>query len=155
MSSVPFIKVTNDFKSVYRQQPLCASDCCFHLLHCCPVDVDRWLLPRSSPFVLLTLRERLFSWHHTPRALTTSVSCVVVVGDQAYYCCVVCKLDEWVGGLHGHAVMGKQWRCCFLPSAPGGGPSKSRTQLHRAGLRPRASSLMMSLEDTMELNAEL
>jgi hypothetical protein len=29
---------------------------------------------------------------------------------------------------------------------------KSRTQLHRAGLRPRASSLMMSLEGTMVLN---
>ena len=32
---------------------------------------------------------------------------------------------------------------------------KSRTQLHRAGLRPRASSLMMSLEETMVFNAEL
>ena len=31
----------------------------------------------------------------------------------------------------------------------------SRTQLHRAGFRPRASSLMMSLEGTMVLNAEL
>jgi hypothetical protein len=32
---------------------------------------------------------------------------------------------------------------------------KSRTQLHRAGLRTRASSLMMSLEGTTVLNAEL
>ena len=32
---------------------------------------------------------------------------------------------------------------------------KSRTQLHRAGLRPRASSLMMSLEGTMVLDVEL
>ena len=32
---------------------------------------------------------------------------------------------------------------------------KSRTQLHREGLSPRASSLMMSLEGTMVLNAEL
>ena len=32
---------------------------------------------------------------------------------------------------------------------------KSRTQLHRAGLRPRASSLMMSLDGTMVVNAEL
>ena len=32
---------------------------------------------------------------------------------------------------------------------------KSRTRLHRAGFRPRASSLMMTLEGTMVLNAEL
>ena len=32
---------------------------------------------------------------------------------------------------------------------------KSRTQLHRAGFRPSASSLMVSLEGTMVLKAEL
>ena len=32
---------------------------------------------------------------------------------------------------------------------------KSRIQLNRAGFRPRASSLIMSLEGTMVLNAEL
>ena len=32
---------------------------------------------------------------------------------------------------------------------------KSRTQLHRAGFRPRAPSLMMSLEGTMALKPEL
>ena len=32
---------------------------------------------------------------------------------------------------------------------------KYRTQLHRAGFRPRALSSMMSLEGTMVLNAEL
>ena len=32
---------------------------------------------------------------------------------------------------------------------------KSRTQLNRAGLSPRASSLMMSLDGIMVLNAEL
>ena len=32
---------------------------------------------------------------------------------------------------------------------------KSRTQLHRTEFRPKASSLMMSLEGTMVLNAEL
>ena len=32
---------------------------------------------------------------------------------------------------------------------------KPRTQLHRAGFRPRTPSLMMSLEGTMVLNAEL
>ena len=38
----------------------------------------------------------------------------------------------------------------------GGWPvRKSRTQLHIAGSRPRVSSLMIRLEDTMVLNAEL
>ena len=32
---------------------------------------------------------------------------------------------------------------------------KSRTQLHRAGFRPRAPSLLMRLEDTLVLKAEL
>ena len=32
---------------------------------------------------------------------------------------------------------------------------KSRAQLHRAGSSPRASRLMMSLEGTMVLNAEI
>ena len=32
---------------------------------------------------------------------------------------------------------------------------KFRTQLHKAGLRPWASRLMMNLEGTMVLNAEL
>ena len=32
---------------------------------------------------------------------------------------------------------------------------KSRTQLHRAGSKPRVSSVMPSLEGTMVLNAEL
>ena len=32
---------------------------------------------------------------------------------------------------------------------------KSRTQLHRAGFRPRVPSLMMSLEGTMVLNSEV
>ena len=32
---------------------------------------------------------------------------------------------------------------------------KSRAQFHRAGFRPRAPGLMMTLEGTMVLNAEL
>ena len=33
---------------------------------------------------------------------------LVVVGNQAYHCSVVCKLDDLVGGVHGHAVMAEQ-----------------------------------------------
>jgi hypothetical protein len=50
----------------------------FHLLNCGPVDVVRGVLPLKFPevdisFVLLTLRERLFSWHRFARALTSSL----------------------------------------------------------------------------------
>jgi hypothetical protein len=75
-----------------------------------------------------------------------------IVGNQAYYCCVVCKLDDWLGGVRGYAFMGEReyrrglsthpcgfleewlkckckwsakWRCCFLPSPPGGHSSGS------------------------------
>ena len=78
--------------------------------------------------------------------------------------------------MHGHAVMGEHGIQEGAEHASLWGPSvedqrsgdvvsylhhlgaavrKSRTQLHRAGLRPRASSLMRSLKGTMVLNAEL
>jgi hypothetical protein len=34
--------------------------------------------------------------------------CLVVVGDQAYHCCVIGKLDDGVGVVPGHAVMCEQ-----------------------------------------------
>ena len=46
----------------------------FHLLHCSPVggcSLCCFLKSMISSFVLLTLSKRLFSWHHTSRALTT------------------------------------------------------------------------------------
>ena len=48
--------------------------------------------------VKLTLRERLLCWHHFP------IGCLIVVGDQADHCCVVCKLNDSVG----HAGVGEQ-----------------------------------------------
>ena len=33
---------------------------------------------------------------------------VTVVGDQAYYCCVVSKLNDGVGVMLGHAVVGEE-----------------------------------------------
>ena len=77
--------------------------------------------------------------------------------------------------MHGHAVMGEQGLQERVENAPLWGSSKisglemlfptlttwgrparkSRTQLHRAGSRPRDSSLIMSLEGTIVLNAEL
>ena len=44
--------------------------------HYCPVDENGALLFLSSmiiSFDLLTLREKLFSWHHTARSLTSSL----------------------------------------------------------------------------------
>ena len=69
----------------------------------------------------------------------------------------------------GHSVMGEQgvqegaehaplWGPCVEDQRSGAVVSyfrKSRTQLHRAGFRPRALSLTMSLEGTMVLIAEL
>ena len=155
MASDPFIKVANDFESVCRQQPFRVSGDCLTVWW--PFDVVdvEWEVVSLTP--------------HSECTHLHPVGCLVVFGNEAHYCCVICKLDDWVGGVHGHAVMGEQgvqegaehaplWgpRCCFLPSPPGGRPvRKSRTQLHREGLRPRASSLMMSFEGTMVLNAEL
>ena len=34
------------------------------------------------------------------------LGCLIVVGDQAYHCCVDCKLNDGVGVVPGHAVMG-------------------------------------------------
>ena len=32
------------------------------------------------------------------------IGCLVVVGDQAYHCCVICKHNDAVGVVPGHAV---------------------------------------------------
>ncbi|XP_071217763.1 E3 ubiquitin-protein ligase RNF138-like isoform X1 [Salvelinus alpinus] len=114
----------------------------------------------NAPAVFLT--------PHSESPLLLPVSGLIVVGNQAYYCRVVCKLDDCVGGVHGHAVMGEQGVPEGAEHAPsevemlfptfttwGQSVRKSRTQLHRTGLRRRSSILMMSLEGTMVLNAEL
>ena len=36
------------------------------------------------------------------------IGCLIVVGDQAYNCCVICKLNDGVGVVPGHAVMSEQ-----------------------------------------------
>ena len=33
---------------------------------------------------------------------------LIIVGDQAYHCCVVGKLDDAVGSVPGHAIMGER-----------------------------------------------
>ena len=56
----------------------------FHLLYCSPVDLARGLLP------LLSMTSSFGSSTLGPHLL--SVCCLVIVGNQAYYCCVICKL---------------------------------------------------------------
>ena len=42
-----------------------------------------FLVVHNQLLVLLTLRERLLSWHHTVRSLTTSFFvCLIVIGDR-------------------------------------------------------------------------
>ncbi|CDQ86824.1 unnamed protein product [Oncorhynchus mykiss] len=52
--------------------------------------------------------EVVFLTTHSQCPHPIPTGCLVVVGDQAYYCYVVCKLDDQVGGVHGHTVMGEQ-----------------------------------------------
>ena len=37
-----------------------------------------------------------------------SIGCLIVVGDQAYHRCVISKLNDGVGVVLGHTVMGEQ-----------------------------------------------
>jgi hypothetical protein len=127
-----------------------------------------------SSFVLLTLMERLLSWHYTARSLT--IGCLIVVSDQSNHRHDVSKLDDGVGVVRGHAVLGEQGgqegtkhaplrglvlrvsvAYLLLPTLTTWGRSvrKSRIQLQREVFSPRLLSLVMSLEETMVLNAEL
>ena len=36
------------------------------------------------------------------------IGCLVIVGDQAYHCCVICKFNDGFGDLPGRAVMSEQ-----------------------------------------------
>ena len=97
-------------ESVCWQQPLNVSGGCLTVWwpwdrSCFSVSRSLlWCTCTDFSFVLLTLSVTLFSWHHTPRALTSSLQVI----NQAYHCSVVCKLDDWVGGVHGHEVVGEQ-----------------------------------------------
>jgi hypothetical protein len=78
-------------------------------LHCGPLDVSVgvhqpcFLKSTISFLVLLTLWERLWSWH-----LQVSDLLLVPIGDQADHCCVVSKLDDGVAVVRGHTAMGEQ-----------------------------------------------
>ena len=84
-----------------------------HLLHCSTVDVDRGVLPLLFPEVHDQLlccveREVIFLAPLCQGLHLLPVGCLVIVGNQAYYCSVVCNLYDWVRGVRGHSVMGEQ-----------------------------------------------
>ena len=150
-----------------------------HPLHYCPVDVDSGLLPLLFPELYYHLLcfvdvecEIIFLTLHSEGLYLLPVGRLVVVGNHAYHYSVVCKLDGRVGGVHGHAVVGEQGVQERALNPTLWGPSvedhrggdvvtyphhlgAAKIQLHRAGSKPKASSLMMSLEGTMVLHAEL
>ena len=70
----------------------------FHLLHCVPVDVDGGVLTLLSPEVhdqLLHFVDIVGEGIFLAPILQGPhlLGCLVIVGNQAYYCCVICKLD--------------------------------------------------------------
>ena len=73
----------------------------FHLPHCGRVDVDRGVLPLLFPEVHDQLHRFvdiegevvfLAPLHQGPNFLP--VGCLVIFDNQAYYCCVICNLDD-------------------------------------------------------------
>nr|AAM55226.1 CA protein [Schistosoma japonicum] len=102
----------------------------FYPLHYCPVDVDRGVLPLLFPEVHNHLLcfvdvecEVIFLTPHSEGPHLLPVGRLVVVGNQAYHCSVVCKLNDSVGGVHGHAVVGEQGVQERAQNAPLWGPS--------------------------------
>ena len=69
----------------------------FHLLHSGPIDADKGVFPLLFPDQLLCFVdvEGNFSFlaplRQSPHLLPSG--CLIIVGNQAYYCCVICKLD--------------------------------------------------------------
>ena len=84
----------------------------FHLLDCGPVDVDGscslYCLLKSIIAFVDVKGEAIFLAPLRQGSHLLPVGCLVIVSNQAYYCCIVCKLDDSVGGIRGHTVMGEQ-----------------------------------------------
>ena len=84
-------------------------------LHYIPVDVNGGLLGPSFPVVhdqLLCLAhiegEVVVLAPHCQFSDLLPIGCLIVVSGQAYHCCVVSKLNDGVGVVFGHAVVGEQ-----------------------------------------------
>ena len=83
-------------------------------LHNSPVDVDGGVL---SPLSVIVYNQLLGMTDvegqvvvlvpHCYVSDLLPVGCLITIGDQAYHCCVVSKLDDGVGHMRGHAVVGE------------------------------------------------
>ena len=104
------------------------------------------------------------------------ISHLIVVGDQAYHGCVVSKLNDGVGVVFGHSVVGEQGIQERSKYTPLRGPSvknqhgrlvvaysyhlgtarrEVQDPVAERGVKSQSLSLVMSFVGTMVLNAEL
>ena len=86
-----------------------------NLLHCSPIDENGGLFGPPFPVVhnqLLCLAhiegEVVVLAPHCQFSDLHPIGCLIVVGEQAYHCCVISKLTDGVGVVFGHAVVGEQ-----------------------------------------------
>jgi hypothetical protein len=82
------------------------------------------------------------------------IRCLIIVGDQAYHCCVIGKLNDGVGEA---PVLRIRLADVLLPTLTNWWwpIRKSRIQLQKEGFRPRVLSLVLNFEGIIVLNAEL
>jgi hypothetical protein len=104
------------------------------------------------------------------------IGCLIAVGDQAYHCCVVRKLNDGVGVMFGHTVVGEQGVQEGTKHAPLRAPvlrisvadvlfptlttwglpiRKSMIQLQREVFSPKVLSLVMSFVGKIVLTTEV
>ena len=84
-----------------------------NLLQYSPVDENGGVLGPPLPVV----HNHLLCLHHVEREVVVitpqvydllPIGCLIVVSDQAYHCCVISKLNDGVGVVPGHVVVGEQ-----------------------------------------------
>ena len=148
-------------------------------LHYSPVDVNGGLFGPPFPVVhdqllcLAHIEEEVVVLAPHCQLSDLPIGCLIVLGDQAYHCCVVSKLNDGVGVVFGPAVVGEQGVQEGTKYTPLRGPSvgdqhgrrvvaypyhlgapvrKSRIQLQREVFSPRVLSLVMSFMGTMVLS---
>ena len=88
------------------------------------------------------------------------IGCLIIVGDQAYHCCVISKLNDVVRVVFGHTVNSVEdqrgRRVVAYPYHLGAARQDVQDPVAEWDvLSPRVLSLVMSLVGTMVLNTEL
>ena len=97
--------------------------------------------------------ETLDPLHYSLFSDLLPIGCFIVVGDQAYHCCVISKPNDGVGVMPGRAVMNEQGvqegaehttlRGPCVEDQRGQPIRKSRIQLQREVFSPRVLSLAL------------